>query len=239
MFPRDHTRGRHGLVYDKTRHRLRELTQIIVYRHGSLLDTDDADIYLVPVAQTLRRIYENKFGPATMEDVFDRLRVWAQVRTPQLTEMQLVEAVGEVMRRTKLDKADALAARLRLTYEERSFLRITTIGACDVDKAGRTRRRKERKRVRDRARAAERRAARGAIPRTQYLAGSLSQAKPWGRRKVSRAEHGNDADEKPPSMAAKYRLSQVGRPALLAIRMATDLRHGTTTHVWVISSLFR
>jgi hypothetical protein len=55
---RDPPQGRRRhLVYNLASHRLRELERIIRARHGSLLDTDDADVYLVPVAQTLRRIY--------------------------------------------------------------------------------------------------------------------------------------------------------------------------------------
>jgi hypothetical protein len=184
--PRDHLRSRHRLVYNPASHRLRELERVISYRHGTLLDTDDADIYLIPVAQTLRCIFEKRYGPATTVDVLDRLKVWAQLWTPLVTKNQLEDSAREAMRRQKLDKADALAARLKLTYADRMLLRITSIGACDVDKAGRTRRRKEKKRARDRARAAARRAERGAVIRTQYLAQSLSRARPWESEGISR-----------------------------------------------------
>jgi hypothetical protein len=50
--------------------------------------------------------------------------------------------------------ADALAWRLRLPMAERTALRITTIGAFDVDKAGREAIQRERKQERDRARRA-------------------------------------------------------------------------------------
>jgi len=83
-------------------------------------------------------------------------------------------------------RADALAARLKLTYADRMRPGITTIGACDLDKAGRTRRRKERKRRKDRQRAAAKRAARGTIPRTEYLARSHSRARPWATEGISR-----------------------------------------------------
>jgi hypothetical protein len=186
MRSRDHRRGRHRLVYNRASHRRRELEQIIGYRHGTLLDTDDADIYLVPVAQTLRCIYEKSHGLATTADVLDRLQVWAQVRTPLVSEEQLEAAAREAMGQHKLDNADALAARLKLTYADRMRLGITTIGACDLDKAGRTRRRKERKRRKDRQRAAAKRAARGTIPRTEYLARSHSRARPWATEGISR-----------------------------------------------------
>jgi hypothetical protein len=185
--PRDHRRSSHRPVYNRASHRLRELERIISSRHGALFDTDDSDIYLVPVTQTLRCIYEKRHGLATTADVLDRLQVWAQRWMPLVAEGQLEDAAREAMRRQKLDKADTLAARLKLTYAERMFLRITTIGSCDVDKAGRARRRKGRKRLRDRARAAAKRAARGAVLRSEYLAQSLSRTRPWEAEGISRS----------------------------------------------------
>ena len=162
------------------------MERIICFRHGTVLDTDDADIYLVPVAHTLRHIYEKWHGPATTEDILDRLKFWPERKTSQLPNGLLEACTREAMRRRNLDKADALAIRLRLTYAERMRLNITTIGACDLDKAGRTRRRKERKRRRDRARAAAKRAARGVVQRTQYLAECLSRVRPWEAEGISR-----------------------------------------------------
>ncbi len=186
MPPRDHRRGRRPLVYNPASHRLRELQRVISSRHGWILDTDDADIYLIPVAETLRRIYENKCGPATTADVLDRLQVWAEAWTPLVSEGQLKDAARAAFQYQNLPTADVLAARLKLTYAERMQLRITTIGACDLDKAGRTRKRKERKRVKDKARAAAKRAELGAISRPDYLARSLSHARPWVAEGVSR-----------------------------------------------------
>jgi hypothetical protein len=174
MRPRGHLRGRRRLVYNPATHRLRELERIISHRHGTLLDTDDSDIYLVPVAQSLHHIYEKRYGPATMADVLDRLQVWAQLWTPLVPKNHLEDSAREAMRCQKLDKADALAVRLKLTYADRQFLRITTIGSFDVNKAGRTRLRKERKRLKDRERDAAKRAASGATPRSQ----SISRTRP-------------------------------------------------------------
>ena len=173
--------------YNQASHRLGELARIIRYRHGSRFDTDDGDIYLVPVAQTLRRIYESKKGLATTEDVLERLQLWAQIWMPLVPEKQLEAAAQEAMHKPKLDKADPLAIRLKLKYADRMALGITTIGACDVDKAGRTRLRKERKRRRDREKKAAKRAERGAIPRAEYLAKSLSRTRPWATEGISRS----------------------------------------------------
>lgn len=185
--PRDHARRhRRPITYNPTSRRLRELERIIAARHGSALDTDDADTYLEPVAQTLRRIYENKNGFATTAHVLDRLQVWAEVRTPQVSTGMLQEAAREAMQRPRMDTADVLAVRLNLTYAERTRLQITTIGACDLNKAGRIRKRKERKRARDRARAAAKRKERGVVARTIYLAQSLTRARPWEAKGISR-----------------------------------------------------
>lgn len=184
--PNDRRRRRRPIIYNRTSHRLREIERIIGARHGKLLDTDDADLYLVPVAQAHRHLDEAKHGQATADRILDRITVWAQVRTPLVTREQLLDAAREAMHRPKMGSADALATRLRLTYAERQSLRITTIGACDLNKAGRTRKQKERKRARERARAAAKRAARGAIPRAEYLAKSRSRVQPWKAQGVSR-----------------------------------------------------
>src|SRR4029450_5775684 len=62
---------------------------------------------------------------------------------------------------------------------ERTALRIFTIGAYDVPKAERIKRRKEKRRLADQAR----RQARGSKPHEQ----SISRTKPWAARGMSRA----------------------------------------------------
>jgi len=65
-------------------------------------------------------------------------------------------------------------------------LRITTIGSFDVNKRQRAKLRKERKRIRDRERQARKRAQRGALPRSEYLARSLARTQPWKRYGIHR-----------------------------------------------------
>jgi hypothetical protein len=108
--------------YNQASHRLEELARIIRYRHGAQLDTDDADIYLVPVAQTLLRICVSKKGFASTKDVNERLQLWAQIRMPLVSEKQLEAAAQEAMRKPKLDKADPLAIHLKLKYAEAHWL---------------------------------------------------------------------------------------------------------------------
>ncbi len=52
--PRDHTRGRRKIAFNRTTLRLREIERIIRYRHVIVPHTDDDELYLVPVAQLLR-----------------------------------------------------------------------------------------------------------------------------------------------------------------------------------------
>jgi hypothetical protein len=98
----------------------------------------------------------------------------------------LDEIVRIAMFRPKLEKADVLGSKLRLTDAERAYLRITTIGTCDVKKAERARRSKRRKRERDRIKAAKKRIGKGSCPRPVYLARSLSRTAPWMSEGISR-----------------------------------------------------
>jgi hypothetical protein len=79
-------------------------------------------------------------------------------------------------------RADALGKLLGLTDTQRTELKITTIGACDVTKAERMKRRRERARQRQ---AAKRQAA--SVSRAQYLAACAAKPKPWLLLGLSRA----------------------------------------------------
>jgi hypothetical protein len=185
--PRDHTRGRRKITFNLTTLRLREIERIIALRHSSCVpQTDDDDIYLVPVVQLLRRNLEKTMGMPTSLDVLDRVKVWAERWAPTTPDERLEEIVSIAMSRPKLEKADVLGARLRLTDAERTYLRVRTIGACDVDKATRQRRSKHRKRERDKIKATAKRRKQGAKPRADYRARSLSHTVPWEAHGISR-----------------------------------------------------
>jgi hypothetical protein len=184
--PRDHTRGRRKIPFNLTTRRLREIERIIALRHCFVAQTDGDDMYLLPVTQLLRRNLEKTIGMPTSHDVLDRLKVWAERWAPMTPDGRLEEIVRIAMARPKLEKADTLGARLRLTDAERTYLRITTIGACNVNKAARQRRSKRRKRERDRFNAAENRTERGAKPRPTYLAQCFSARAPWKAEGISR-----------------------------------------------------
>jgi hypothetical protein len=88
--------------------------------------------------------------------------------------------VEQLTVRPKKYAADTLARLLNLTSAERDRLKIHTIGAVDLNKAGRKRRRLEKDRLAKKAK----RIASGATPRAQ----SASRTKPWKAAGISRSK---------------------------------------------------
>lgn len=107
---------------------------------------------------------------------------WAEHWTPALLAERgaawIEELAAQHLARPRHLKADALGRLLELSDEERTRLRITTIGAIDKSKRKRTAERKEK----DRERKRQARAAKGATPRDR----SLSAVKPWEELGISR-----------------------------------------------------
>lgn len=95
------------------------------------------------------------------DDLTDRLNLWCERWAPDVSVKTRCDVAREVLRRPRLDSADQCAARLRLSYAERTRLRITTIGSYDLNKQQRAKRKKQRKLLQDRKRAAMKRVAGG------------------------------------------------------------------------------
>jgi hypothetical protein len=175
------------------RTRLHEIERLIAWRHdGRLPDTDDADLYLPPVALCiLTMTWRRARAKPSLDQLIDRLMVWCEGRAPTMNIMAIRRAARDARRSARHAKADELAAAIKLTYAERTSLAITTIGACDANKAERARRYLERKREHDRIKARERRAKqrrrKGGKTRAEYLAGYRQKARPWEDEGVSRA----------------------------------------------------
>jgi hypothetical protein len=178
--------NRRPRVYCRTTHRLREIERIISYRYGLIPDSDDADIYLDQVACCYSQIIRKARGNPRLSDIFERLQLWCERWAPAASALLCRRVAKRVLLRPRMDNADICAARLRLSYDERTKLRITTIGAYDVDKRQRAQRYRARKLRRDRERAARIRAARGSVTRKEYLAKSLSVTQPWKKQGISR-----------------------------------------------------
>jgi hypothetical protein len=179
--------SKHKKPYDRTVHRLREIERIIKHRYEVLPDTDDADIFLNQVACCQLQMFWKRLGRlAEFDELVDRLKLWCERWAPKASILQRRDAAREALRRRRINTADDCAAQLRLSYEERTRLRITTIGSFDVNKRERAKLRKQRKRIRDRERQARKRAQRGALPRSEYLARSLARTQPWKRYGIHR-----------------------------------------------------
>ena len=111
-----------------------------------------------------------------------RIPAWLSLWTPWMSLTEVQALTTKVIAKPIRWSADKLGKRLNLTEAERQRLKITTIGAADVDKAERLARRNERKRLREQ----ERRRAAGAKTRTEYEAQSISRSKPWETLGISR-----------------------------------------------------
>ncbi|WP_156908455.1 hypothetical protein [Bradyrhizobium murdochi] len=145
-------------------------------------DTDDSETYLLPVARCVRKILADKGKPATADKVIAPFGYWCERWAPHLSADQIGDIVQQALNEPYFDRDDVLGVALRLSYAERQRLQITTIGSFDVDRRARKRLNRDRKRERDRLRAAENRRAKGATPRAE----SLSRTKPWEQMGVSR-----------------------------------------------------
>src|SRR5262249_18375976 len=132
---RRQSRRKRRRPYNPTSLRLRELERLIAARHGRSLDTDDADLYLIPVAQTIRRM---RIGAAP-EDIRNHFQRWADRFAPHVSKDVLDDAADEALQESYpwTHKADALARHLRVTNAEREVLDLRTIGACDLSKSER------------------------------------------------------------------------------------------------------
>src|SRR5262249_53473590 len=102
-------------------------------------------------------------------------RPWSRRRISEAEAIAIIDKAAEF---GPIFGCDKLAKYLGLTYQQRTTLRIRTIGACDFSKGHRKRQRKH-KDLMDKAR---RRCAAGMRPQSQ----SLSATQPWKELGISR-----------------------------------------------------
>lgn len=131
--------------------RVRELSRIYLHRWGTTLPDDDAGrddatLYLAHVTH-LRN------GQQRACNFLDLFCPWMGKDEREVLLADAARGGGIFW------SADDLAAKLGLTYAERTARAITTIGSIDVDKDGRARLRAERKRKRELERRQSKRAA--------------------------------------------------------------------------------
>lgn len=166
--------------------RLREIELIIRVRHGSEIpDTDDADLYIGAAAYALNAHCRARGGDLDLllAGWCSRWAPWALPRAGTVIRPIL----NSLVRRRHDLKADVVAARLQVRYEERQLLGLNTIGACDVSRQMRRAMAKNRKRKLDRERQAAIRQQSGSQSRASYLAAnSASRLEPWAALNISR-----------------------------------------------------
>jgi hypothetical protein len=154
--------------------RISELRRLYTDRYGRVLPDDDAgrDEAVIMAHHIARRPGDHR------RLITAWLSLWAPWMSPRETAGIITTVTANPIRW----RADTLATRLNLTEADRRRLRITTIGAVDMTKAERAKRRRERARLRKQR---ERR-SQGAKSRTEYEANSISRNKPWITEGISR-----------------------------------------------------
>ncbi len=183
----EHSSRRSRSAFSYAGKRLREIERIIADRHGIVPATDDADLYLSPVAECFCKVAIDRGRPASVDSVSERFGFWCQRWAPHVAAAEAAELVRNALARaSRLTPADDLGTSLRLSYADRTRFGIRTIGSHDANKAARQKLSRARKRERDRLRAAEKRKATGATPRAVYQAHSVSKTKPWEQLGISR-----------------------------------------------------
>jgi hypothetical protein len=166
--------GRTGSSKLMTRIRLRELERLFSSRHGKFLqNSNDGRNALEIAAHHIVHL-----GP----DAERHIRDWARVWAPWMSTKRVASLISRVMSRPARFKADTLAWRLQVTPKERDTLALTTIGAVGQTPQIRRTLRRVRRRRADRLR----RRRRGAKPREEYEATSLTRTKPWEALRMSR-----------------------------------------------------
>jgi len=159
--------------------RLAELNRLLTHRHGGeVLSEDDAgrdDVEIVV-----------HHLACAAGDQPRNIAGWIALRAPWMAADDVRRIIDQATTKPRRWRADSLAKRLNLHEAERRRLRITTIGAVDLDRAQRAAARRARKRERDRERAAARRKVAGAKPRAEYIATALTTVRPWVTAGVSR-----------------------------------------------------
>jgi hypothetical protein len=174
MKPRGKAKRTKASPRQKAAFRLTELANLYRHRCGITLPDDDAGLEYLEIAI-------NHLGNLPRPQ--HAINCWIEIWTPWLTVGDKAKIVTPILMNPRVWSADEMAHELGLKMEERTMLGITTIGAIDMNKAARTKLRKQRAA----ARKQKLRANSGAKPRQIYESESISRAKPWLDQGISRA----------------------------------------------------
>jgi hypothetical protein len=167
--------GRTSPVRTMAAARISEIQRIFDYRYGRAQIVPATDEGFQAARVMVHHIGRLKHSQRRMSDWLLRCAPWMSPRDHE----RLISEVEECPLKWTADK---LAWKLRLTQAEREGLGITTIGAIDLPKAERVKRRAIAKRERMRAI----RKTKGAMSRAEYRQ-AVRSAKPWEAQGLSRA----------------------------------------------------
>ena len=129
-------------------------------RHVGAMDTEDRERWLVAYAL---------HNPAAKDQVWG-VMLAAEKMGGEITRAEAIAIVDEANAIPRAWGADRLAKHLALTYQQRTLLGITTIGACDFSK----RQRKQQRKHKARMRKERMRRAGGVLARAEYEANSVA-----------------------------------------------------------------
>src|SRR5262245_23069013 len=160
-------RKRQRKNFDFTAKRRREI--VLHARHVGAMDTEDRSRWLIAW------VWHN---PSAQDQIWSVMEA-ARRMGGEITEAEASAITEEASITREHRTADNLAEFLRVTYEQRQSLHLTTIGSVNVKK----RARKELRKRRDRIAKERKRRALGMRPQSE----SLSATKPWEKLGMSRA----------------------------------------------------
>jgi hypothetical protein len=153
--------------------RVSELSRLFTCRYGEVLPDDDA-------GRDDAAIMAHHLA-AMSGDPRKRVMGFLELRCPWMPIAECKALLIDTIAKPRRWRADKLAWRLRLTYADRTTLKITTIGSVDKPKSQRWHDRQERARQAKE----ECRREQGAKPRAEYLA-QFRKRKPWQALGISR-----------------------------------------------------
>ncbi|WP_281930897.1 hypothetical protein [Roseibium album] len=211
-------------TFHRTLYRLQEIDRLLQHRHGQVIpESDDAEWIIPPIAALFRIEAIVADGIFRSEDeAFGSFEQWLQRWAPWADVNFSSDIWSKISWCERRPKADALADALGVTLAERTLLKLTQIGACDVTTEQRKAIAKERKRTNDRLAKREKRRKAGAIPRAQYEAESIERNRPWDEEEKSRATFFRDKAKQAEFEATEASETSPSR-VCKSILLATDL----------------
>ncbi|WBL82304.1 hypothetical protein I3J27_18400 [Bradyrhizobium xenonodulans] len=167
-------RHRNGRKFSMAPKRLAEIDRLLVHRYGRELPDDDAGR-----DDALIMLHHFAHGG----DALNRMTAWMARRAPWMPPGEANALIDRVFAKPIKWGAETMGKRLRLTWAERTKLKIGTVWAFDITREEAAAIQAQTRRI---SREAKRR-LKGAKPRHEYEASAIGHAKPWIAEGISKA----------------------------------------------------